>query len=108
SCPTRACAAPPIRMPPRCASSNRRIAPPPIWPAGIPHSTARSASRAGRDRSAQRPLRRSSGRRQRAQPEAKLRDLDVALGSEVAALPLVGNRREHRLGVRLSLALDYP
>ena len=41
-----------------------------------------------------------SRRRQRAQPEAQLRDLDVALGVEVAALPFVGNGRQHRLGAR--------
>src|SRR5206468_220920 len=107
-CPTRAFAAPPIRTRPHCASSNRRIALPPTWAAGIRRSTARSASRAGPDRSVERSLRRSSGRRQRAQPEAKLRNLDVALGVEIAALPLVGNRREHGLGARLSLALDHP
>ena len=60
--------------------------------AGIRPSTARSACRAGRDRSAE-PLaatRGASRRRQRAQPEAQLRHLDVALGVEIAALPLVG------------------
>src|SRR5690349_477063 len=38
-----------------------------------------------------------SKRRQRAQPEAQLRDLDVALAVEVAALPGIGVQRERRL-----------